>query len=89
MSLSVQVDPGLRVPSQGEDAFRGQITRDRVLEDSLRLLLPPPAHLQTNLSLATLRQQVSLCCRNNGKQEGVQSEARGPFAVPDNNPGIK
>ncbi|XP_023206089.1 cadherin-like and PC-esterase domain-containing protein 1 isoform X2 [Xiphophorus maculatus] len=57
----VQVDPGLTVPSQGEDAFRGQITRDRVLEDSLRLLLPPPAHLQTNLSLGTLRQQYGGC----------------------------
>ncbi|XP_032444646.1 cadherin-like and PC-esterase domain-containing protein 1 isoform X2 [Xiphophorus hellerii] len=57
----VQVDPGLSVPSQGEDAFRGQITRDRVLEDSLRLLLPPPAHLQTNLSLGTLRQQYGGC----------------------------
>lgn len=67
VSLCFQVDPGLSVPSQGEDAFRGQITRDRVLEDSLRLLLPPPTHLQTHLSLGSLRQQVSLCCHSNGK----------------------
>uniref|UniRef100_A0A096MHN5 Cadherin like and PC-esterase domain containing 1 n=1 Tax=Poecilia formosa TaxID=48698 RepID=A0A096MHN5_POEFO len=62
----VQVDPGLSVPSQGEDAFRGQITRDRVLEDSLRLLLPLPTHLQTHRALETLRRQYGGCRGTHG-----------------------
>ncbi|XP_017158441.1 cadherin-like and PC-esterase domain-containing protein 1 isoform X2 [Poecilia reticulata] len=62
----VQVDPGLSVPSQGEDAFRGQITRDRVLEDSLRLLLPLPTHLQPHRALETLRRQYGGCRGTHG-----------------------
>ncbi|XP_036005272.1 cadherin-like and PC-esterase domain-containing protein 1 isoform X2 [Fundulus heteroclitus] len=59
----VQVDTELSLRALSDDSFSRQITKDRILEDTLRFLLPLPTHLgpEAHLSLESLRQQYGGC----------------------------
>uniref|UniRef100_A0A3B5B1U8 Cadherin like and PC-esterase domain containing 1 n=1 Tax=Stegastes partitus TaxID=144197 RepID=A0A3B5B1U8_9TELE len=61
----VQVNSDLTFSSLSDDTFEGQVTKDLILEDTLRFLLPPRTHLSsdTHLSSSETQEQAGSCSR--------------------------
>ena len=57
----LQVDTDVTLSSLSDDTFERQITRDLILEDTLRLLLPTHTHLSLRTHLSSDTGQVRLC----------------------------
>ncbi|CAN9508353.1 unnamed protein product [Ophioblennius macclurei] len=64
----VKVDAGLTFSTLSDEKFERQITKDRILEDTLRFLLTAHTHLasDTHQSSEANRQQYELCRRTLG-----------------------
>ncbi|XP_070784756.1 cadherin-like and PC-esterase domain-containing protein 1 [Enoplosus armatus] len=57
----VQVDADLTFSSLSDDTFGGQITKDLILEDTLRFLLPTHTHLSSETHTPTKGRQYGGC----------------------------